>query len=393
MSIKKVVIKGPLLTKSGYGVHARQVFKWLLSREDFDVKCIVTPWGMCSWNIDKSNPVIGEIMNRSVNENQGQTFDLSFQVQLPNEWNPFLATKNIGLTAAVETDKCNPVWVECCNRMDMVITPSEFTKSVLVNTGLSKEKVKVVHETYPEVFDSITSPNSLLKSRLDDIQTKNNFLLIGQITGIDAKNDRKNIHNTIKAFISAYKDDKDVGLIVKTNAGRSTKIDKYKTISIIKSIISEVGKKEFPKIHVLHGDLSEEELYTLYTHEKVKYIVSATRGEGFGLPLIEAARLKLPVIATNWSGHLDFLKYGNFTRLNYTLEEIDNSRVDNKIFMESTKWASVKNGHLRLTLKKAFDNYGKVAKNAKELAVKIEENFNFSQIKNNYNEVMECIEI
>ena len=393
MSIKKVVIKGPLLTKSGYGVHSRQVFKWLLSREDFDVKCIVTPWGRCSWNIDKCDPIINKIMERSINENQAQNFDISFQVQLPNEWNPFLASKNVGLTAAVETNKCNPEWIECCNRMDLVIVPSNFTKNVLVNTGLNEEKVKVVHETYPEEFDSFDKPNLALVNRLDCIQTKNNFLLIGQITGINEKTDRKNIHNTIKSFISAYKDNKDVGLIVKTNAGRSTKIDKHKTVSIIKNIINDIGKKEFPKIHILHGDLTEEELYTLYTHEKVKYIVSATRGEGFGLPLIEAARLKLPVIATNWSGHLDFLKLGNFTRLNYTLEEIDKMKVDNNIFMENTKWASVSNGHLRLTLKKAFQDYGKIAKNARELSEKIKENFNFAKIKNDYNNIMEYIEI
>lgn len=390
MSNKSVIIKGPLLTKSGYGTHSRQVFSWLMSRSDFDVKCIVTPWGRCSWNIDKSDPVIDEIMNRSIDENTNKdnNFDLSFQIQLPNEWNPFLAKKNIGITAAVETNTCNPEWVEYCNRMDAVITPSEFTKSVLVNTGLSKSKVSVVHETYPELFDKNIEKDEYINEVLDGISTTRNFLLVGQITGFNEYSDRKNIFNTIKSFFNAYKDNEDVGLILKVNTGRNTKIDRNKTVSIIQSVVKEIGKKDFPKIHVIHGDLTEQQLYTLFSHEKVSYYLSATRGEGFGLPLIEAARLGLPIIATNWSGHLDFLKLGNFTRLNYKLQEIDASRVDNKIFMEGSKWANVTNGHLRLTLKKAFDDYGKKAKDARILADKIKESFNFEVIKENYNEFM-----
>ena len=68
MNKKLVVIKGPLLTQSGYGVHCRQVFKWLISREDFDVKCIVTPWGSCSWLLDFKNEIIQEIMKRTIND-------------------------------------------------------------------------------------------------------------------------------------------------------------------------------------------------------------------------------------------------------------------------------------------------------------------------------------
>ena len=391
MNKRSVVIKGPLLTQSGYGVHSRQVFKWLISREDFDVKCIVTPWGHCSWLLDRSNNIIEEIMSRTINEEQNQSFDMSFQIQLPNEWNPFIASKNIGITAAVETTSCNPEWVNNCNNMDLVITPSEFTKQVLVNTGLEENKVSVVHETYPEIFDNTGLNANSLKNFLDNLDTKKNFLIVGQITGLNTKSDRKNLFNTLKAFISAYKDDKEVGLILKTNSGRNTKIDKYKTINIIKSIINDVGKKEFPRIHFLHGNLTESELYELYTNEKVNYFISASRGEGFGLPLIESARLGLPVIATNWSGHLDFLKLGNFIRLNYDLVEIDDSRVDNKIFIKGTKWAEVPQGHLRLVLKKAFLDYGKKKKNAKELAVKIKENFNFDKIKKDYDKAIEGI--
>ena len=391
MSKKSVVIKGPLMTQSGYGVHCRQVFRWLMSRKDFDVKCIVTPWGQCSWNLDYNDETINQIMSRTVTENNTQ-FDLSFQIQLPNEWNPFLAKQNIGITAAVETNTCNPEWVDCCERMDKVIVPSSFTKEVLVNTGVSKDKVVVIHETYPLEFENNNfERDPEIDEFLDNLETKRNFLVLGQITGTNVFSDRKNLFNTIKAFVEAYKDDKEIGLVFKTNVGRNTKIDRKKTINIVKNLLKEIGKGVYPKIHVLHGCLTENQLRTLYTHDKVSYLLTATRGEGFGLPILESAALGLPVVATNWSGHLDFMKLGNFTRLPYKLEEIHESRVDNKIFMKGTKWAEVSYGQLRLALKKLFTNYGKDKKDARELSSKVKENFNFNKIKEDYNRLIESL--
>ena len=45
----------------------------------------------------------------------------------------------------------------------------------------------------------------------------------------------------------------------------------------------------------------------LYAHPKIKAYVSLTHGEGYGLPLFEAAYHGIPIIAPDWSGHLDFL--------------------------------------------------------------------------------------
>ena len=58
---------------------------------------------------------------------------------------------------------------------------------------------------------------------------------------------------------------------------------------------------------MIHGNMSDDEVHALYTDPKVKAYVTATHGEGFGLPIFEAAYSGLPVVAPAWSGHVDFL--------------------------------------------------------------------------------------
>lgn len=334
---KKIVIRAPLLSYSGYGTHARQIFRWLLTRTDVEVKAAIVPWGMTPWmiNPEMENGLIGEIMNRSELGSDGFShYDLSIQVQLPNEWDPNLAKKNIGVSAFVETDRCNPAWVECCNRMSHVIVPSEFVASVIKESGNCMVPLSVIPESYYDEISNETLPDFKL-----DVSTSFNFLVFGQFTGNQPENDRKNLFNTIKILCKTFHNDVDVGIVLKTNSGRNTTIDRAITEKTVRQIIQEVRPGEFPKIHLLHGALSNKEVASLYRNKHIKALVTLTRGEGFGLPILEAASSGLPIIATNWSGHLDFLKMGKFVPINYELKEIPDSRKDGQIFIDGVKWA------------------------------------------------------
>jgi len=152
---KSVAIRAPLLSSSGYGVHSRQIFKWLISREDFQVFSQVVQWGITSWmiNPEYDNGIVGEIMKRSGQKETPGPFDISFQVQLPDEWDPNLGKFNIGVSAVVETTSCNPKWVECCNKMDAIIVPSNHAKKCLENTGELKVPIFVVPESFIEEIE------------------------------------------------------------------------------------------------------------------------------------------------------------------------------------------------------------------------------------------------
>ena len=151
--MKTVILRAPLLSCSGYGTHSRQVYRWLKSK-NVNVVTQVVPWGITSWmiNPDMSNGLIGQIMKDS-KDFKGSA-DLSIQVQLPNEWNTGLAKTNVGISAYIETDQCNPQWISKTNMMDMVVVPSEHVKQCILNTSPVRTPVHVIPESfYDEILE------------------------------------------------------------------------------------------------------------------------------------------------------------------------------------------------------------------------------------------------
>lgn len=383
--MKRILIRGPLLTQSGYGVHSRQVFKWAL-KNNYDITCQILNWGMTPWyvNGDHLDGLIGEIMKRTIKPSG--VYDISLQIQLPNEWDESIANKNIGITAATETTFCNPIWIEKCNKMSAVVVPSEFTKTVLQNSGNISVPLLVIPEAFPEKFNKELKPSNFLKNT----KTKNNYLLFGQITSQDPRLDRKNTFNTIKAFCERFNNRKDIGLIIKTNMGKNTTLDKALSIRTLKDIITKVRKGKYPKIHLLHGNLNEEELFKLYNDKSLISLITGTRGEGYGLPIIEAASCGLPIIATDWSGHKTFLKDDCWLPVKYSLETIPNEKIDNNIFMQNSAWAEIDYSDFKDKLSLVLKN-----KKIKNLALKqrkhILDKFSQSKINDMYSDLIKEI--
>jgi len=385
--MKTVILRGPTLTQSGYGVHARQVARWLLRKPDLNVKFHLLPWGDTPWllNSDSHDGLVGEVMKRAVDGNARG--DVSFQLQLPNEWDPKIATYNIGMTAGVETDKCNPDWIAPCNAMSRIIVPSNHVMSTLSTTGKITVPLTVVPESY---VDAVALPDDKLPT-LPEFSTPFNFLIFGQLTGNNPHNDRKNTFFTLKWLCETFKDDKDVGIVIKTNAGRNTKIDRNIVRGMLQGILSEARKGPYPRVHFLHGDMNDQEVAGLYRHPQIKALVTLTRGEGYGLPILEAAASALPVIATGWSGHLDFLRHGKYISIYYQLGEVHPSRIDNKIFIKGMKWANPSEEDFKKRIVKFRSSHSVPKEWANELAEKLREPYSFEGIAKQYDELLKDV--
>lgn len=374
--MKTVVFQGPALTQSGYGVHSRQVIKWLLKDAQCHLKVIATPWGDTPWLLNPGDQegLVGEIMSRAVSPEAATGADVSFQLQLPNEWSPGLAKVNVGITAAVEADRCHPSWINACNAMDVVITPSKHAASSIENTGKLNKPIVIVPESFPENMKQRCEPLEL------SLSTGFNFLLFGQITGNNPHNDRKNTFFAIKWLCEAFHDDKDVGVVVKTNAGRNTKIDRNIVTNMLKQLIAEVRKGPYPRIHLLHGDMNDADVAGLYRNDSIKALVALTRGEGFGLPILEAAASDLPVVATGWSGHTEFLPRGKYVDVTYQVADVHPSRIDDKIFVKGARWAHPSEDDAKRKLKKLRSSIDIPKKWAAETGEKVRLTHSFESI-------------
>jgi len=381
---KKVLVRGPLLSQSGYGNHAREIVKWLLKKDEFEVITQVLHWGITPWHLNSNDfdGLIGEIMKRS-SSTMPTNIDISYQIQLPHEWDHTIASKNVGVTAAVETDICNPAWVTSCNRMDSVVVPSNFTKGTIERSGNLTTPITVVPESY---IDEVATEDNVLDI---DLPSEFNFLLFGMLTGQNPKTDRKNLFYTIKWLLEEFADDPNVGIVLKTCSGRGTKIDKKVTQKIVNQVVKEVRKGEFPKIHLLHGQMTNSEVASIYKHPKIKALVSLTRGEGYGLPIQEAAASDLPVVVTNWSGHLDFLRLGKFLSVDYQMQNVDPARVDDHIFMPHSRWAEPSERDSKKTLRKLYESYSTPKSWAIELGKRIRDNLSHEKICDHWDRHLE----
>jgi len=397
----KVLLKAPLLTQSGYGHHGRTILRALRTREDkYDIYVQAITWGQTSWTCDLNEErewIDQKLQDTLTYANQGGTFDVSLQVTIPNEWEK-LAPINIGVTAGIETTMVAPQWIEKGNMMDKIITISEHSRWSYAETKYEAQNDQTgekIDFRCMTPIEYVGYPVRLFEPKaLDlDLETNFNFLAVAQISP------RKNLEQLVKCFVENFRDNEKVGLIIKTNIAKNSLIDRVNTSSKIRTFLSQLGERKC-KVYLLHGRMSEEEMSGLYNHPKVKAAISTTHGEGFGLPLFEAAYYGLPVAATDWSGHTDFLykktkqKNGKiknkhmFSRISHTLQPVKEEAVWEGVIHKDSMWAVPEEGSVRMNMEEIYKDHGRFKKRAKELKEWIHEEYSEEKIYTKINSMI-----
>jgi len=376
---KKILINAPILSASGYGEMARFALKALNSFEDyFDIYVNVLNWGQTGFLFEE-NEDFNLITSLRVKTEQytqsGGQFDMSLQITIPNEWKK-MAPVNIGYTAGIETNFISPAWLEPSNSMDRIVVISEHARSGFLNTIFGNQQgkqfkvttpVSAVHFPYPE--KAATEFNLELPSQF-------NFLTVNQW------GPRKNMDQLVKAFVEEFRDE-DVGLVVKTNMANDSITDRSSVESRLTALLASLGAKKC-RVHLVHGRLSEGQMAALYANPKIKAFVTATHGEGFGFPIFEAAAAGLPIIATDWSGHLDFLvdETGKklFAKVDYELKQIEQAHVWSGVMEAGTSWAYPIYGNLTSRMREVYKDYGWFSSWAKKLSAVNKQKFTKDKI-------------
>lgn len=228
----------------------------------------------------------------------------------------------------------------------------------------------------------VKKSESEIYQTIQQIPEQFSFIFVGHWIGnTPIGEDRKNITLLIKAFYETFKNkSKKPALILKTTQVGSSYMDRDELIKRIKAIRSTVNSTNLPNIYLLHGEFTDEEMNSLYNHPKVKAMVSLTKGEGFGRPLLEFSLTNKPIITTNWSGHIDFLDSEFTTLLPGQLTNIHPSAA-NGMLLKEAQWFSVDLGHVGHYLKDVFENYKNYTDKAKRQGYHSRTNFSFEKMK------------
>jgi glycosyltransferase involved in cell wall biosynthesis len=395
MNKTKCTIYAPVETYSGYGGRSRDLIRAIIqSKPDWDVTILSCRWGNTRFGYLQDHGM-DDLSSRIIPQLTQQP-DVFISITVPNEFQK-IGKYNIGVTAGIETTLCDASWIEGCNRMDLVIVSCEHAKRVFEETKYNVQdnrtgqitgtvalqtKVEVLFEGADITkYGPLHLPTTL---QLDEIDEQFAFLTIGHWLPGEVGQDRKNIGYTIKAFLETFKNKpkgKRPALVLKVQAGSGTSImDREALLDKIDAIRKTV-KGDLPNIYVVHGDLSETEVNELYNHGKIKAMISLTKGEGFGRPLLEFSLVNKPIICSGWSGQVDYLSPEFVKMIGGTLENIHPSAVVPNMLLPESKWFTPDPIQVGRALEDVYKNYSTYKELAKRQGHKSRTQFSYDKMR------------
>ena len=378
----KVLIKGPGLSQSGYGEQTRFALRALKSREDlFDIYFLNIPWGNTNLIVDESeekNWMISLIQKTAPYLQNGQPLDMSIQVTIPNEFEK-IAPVNIGYTAGIETTQVAPIWLQKSNEnVNKLIVVSNHSKQIFEKTIYQAKNEQTGEEFSYRLqvpVDAVNFGTKEIRATPVNLDLKHdfNYLVVGQW------GPRKNLEQTLRWFVEENID-QEVGLVFKVNKIKNCYIDFDWCEKHIRHLLSEYPDRKCT-VTLLHGYMTEAEMRGLVTHPKIKAMINISHGEGFGLPLFEAAQEALPVITIDWSGQVDFLyapqkdkktkktkMRSHFVKVDFNMSHIQDNAVWEGVLQKESQWAFAKEGSYKMKLREMRNKYDLYKARAKKLA-------------------------
>tara|TARA_R100001509_G_scaffold10921_3_gene5775 strand:+ start:918 stop:2216 length:1299 start_codon:yes stop_codon:yes gene_type:complete len=410
MSTKpKILITGPFFNVSGYSNHSRVLLESFVELEDkYDIYIDPTQWAASSVRnefyqkykrlVDKKNNLLSTRAQPDGQVNIAGLFKATFQVCPPNEFRQ-LSEFDVGVTAGLETDSAPSEWVSKCNQMkEIFIISNHSKKSLLKAVGPNGEKISTKISVLPPAY--IKQMPDCLESKFydkDNIKTNFNFLCVAQFAP------RKNLENMLAWFVEEFHDESDVGLFFKTHYHNSSVMDFYACKRMCQKILAR-WKDRKCKIHIIHGNLNDEEMSCLYDKENIDCYVTAAHGEGFGIPLLSAASNGIPIVATNWSGYLDFLRAphkkktnkielkSHFIKVNYDIKKVEQRHLMPGLITPDCEWAYPQEKSFKKAIRSIRNNKDLFLKDSQALKEFVNDKYSKSSVIKNYKDnILRCL--
>jgi glycosyltransferase involved in cell wall biosynthesis len=389
-----LLFRGPVKTRSGYGAHSRDLLQALYEMDLFEIKIDSCMWGSTPMTALEDNLFHKWIESNIVSQLE-KTPDIYVQVTVPNEFQR-VGKFNIGITAGIETTIAPKDWIDGCNRMDLIITTSTFSKDVLLQTVYNENeqntgkliKQHKIERQIEVLFEGVDTKiyNNVYNNIDIDIKEDFAYLFVGHWLKGDTGQDRKDVGMLIRCFAESFKGVEDrPALILKTSSASFSIKERESFRKKIEGLVS--GYENPPSIYLLFGDLTNDEMNNLYNHPKVKSMVTITKGEGFGRPLLEFTMTGKPVIASNWSGHKDFLPMDKAIMIGGKLTEVHESAVDTFILKDS-KWFTANYNEVTEVFKLVYKDYDKFLEKSMMLGDENKEKFSMEKMKEKFKDII-----
>lgn len=400
MSKPFVLFRGPVKTRSGYGAHSRDLLEALYKMNLFNIKIDSSNWGSTPMTALENNNEFHKWIESNIVTEISDVPDIYIQVTVPNEFQR-MGKYNVGITAGIETTVAPKSWIDGCNRMDHIITTSTFSRDVLLSTVYNETenntgkliKQHRIEKPVSVLFEGVDTSifNNKYKGINFDIEAEFCFIFVGHWLKGEIGQDRKDVGMTIRCFAEAFKDDIDKpALILKTSTATFSVKQREEIREKIGKIVKDIENP--PTIYLLFGELTNEEMNELYNHPKVKGMVSITKGEGFGRPLLEFSMTGKPIIASNWSGQKDFLPIDKAILIGGKLTDVDVSAQDDFI-INGSKWFTANYEEFIEVMRAVRKDYENFKEQSEVLREYNSENFTLDKMKERFEEIIQQFEL
>ena len=331
----KIKYTAPCLDYSGYGEAGRHDVIALLS-VGVDVSIELTRHCLELADFGELGQLIESLSGK---ESKGSKIKILHTT--PNIYGKFIEPGKYHIGRVFwETSKLPKDFARGCMMVDEIWTGSKYNEQAIRNSGVPESiPIKII----PEVIN----PLVVESFQCEQIEDKYSFYSIFEWT------ERKNPTALLEAYFREFEGQDDVILVIKTYVDNFSADKKREIFEAIKKVKKKLGLKSYPEVKLLLRLLDRDQIYRF--HKTFDCFVSAHRGEGWGIPQMEALSQAKPVISTNCGGiheHIsDVAKLVNYT----TVPLSQNSR-NQQWYTNDQNWADIDLGALRVAMRWAYEN-------------------------------------
>jgi glycosyltransferase involved in cell wall biosynthesis len=356
----KVKYCGPAKDYSGYGEANRHDIAALVA-----AGCELTTQ-LPNYTFELSEfGILGELAKSF--ENRPLGYKVKILHTTPNVWPQFIEPNIYHIGRLFwETDKIPLDFALGAQSVQEIWTGSEYNAKAIRNAGVTKP-IYII----PEAIDINIDP--LLKPYIIENEKDYKFYSIFEWT------ERKNPKLLLEAFWREFEKDENVSLTLKTYLDNFTPDKRYELNNQIKMVKKRLNLTRYAPVYLFRNLMDRRQVYRF--HKSFNCFISTHRGEGWGIPQMEALLMNHPIISTNCGGIHEYLKtMEHAILLNYKLVPLMENNRNKQWYTPDQKWAEVDINDVRAAMRWVYNNQEKANTMGRAGKKLIENTFSLSTV-------------